>query len=88
MTKNFIDRQIKRQEEMEKMERKYGSIDEVPLEIKEKFIKETKKDMPLINSLHIRRLQEEIEDIKSTLILQSILIVLLSIGIFLKIFIK
>lgn len=84
----FESRMDERQEKIDALKEKYGSIEKIPIKEKEKFVQTTMKDLPIINGIHISILEDEIKKLKTNLLAIEILIALLSFALFLQIVIK
>lgn len=88
MKEEFIKRQSKRADNIEDLINKYGSIDKIPIKEKDKIIDEAKKDLPMINAIHITGLQRELKFRKNEIAILEIVVALLSIAFLLHIIIK
>lgn len=88
MKEEFVKRQSKRADNIESLINKYGSIDKIPIEEKDKIIKEAKKDLPMINSIHISLLQNELKYRRREIAFLELMFGLLSIAFLLHIIIK
>jgi hypothetical protein len=88
MKEEFIKRQSKRADNIEDLINKYGSIDKIPIAEKDKILKEAKKDLPMINSIHITLLQKELRYRKYEIAILELVVALLSIAFLLHVIIK
>lgn len=88
MKEEFIKRQSKRADNIEDLINKYGSIDKIPIKEKDKIIDEAKKDLPMINAIHITVLERELKFRKNEIAFLEIVVALLSIAFLLHIIIK
>jgi hypothetical protein len=88
MKEEFIKRQSKRADNIEDLINKYGSIDKIPIKEKDKIIDEAKKDLPMINAIHITVLERELKFRKNEIAFLEIIVALLSIAFLLHIIIK
>lgn len=88
MKNDFVKRQSKRADNIETLINKYGSIDKIPIAEKDKIIDEAKKDLPMINSIHITVLQKELKFRKNEIAILELVVALLSIAFLLHIIIK
>lgn len=88
MKEEFIKRQSKRADNIEDLIDKYGSIEKIPIKEKDKIIDEAKKDLPIINSIHISLLQKELKFRKNEIAILELVVALLSIAFLLHIIIK
>ena len=84
----FESRMDERQEKIDALKEKYGSIEKIPLKEKEKLVQTTMKDLPIINGIHISILEDEVKKLKTNLLAIEILVALLSFALFLQIVIK
>lgn len=67
------------QHKIEELINKYGSIANIPLSEKEKIIEEQKKNLPIINGIHITNLQDEVQYIHRQLTINNIFFIILAI---------
>lgn len=88
MKEEFIKRQSKRADNIEDLINKYGSIDKIPIKEKDKIIDEAKKDLPMINAIHISLIQNELKYRKYEIAILELVVALLSIAFLLHIIIK
>ena len=84
----FESRMDERQEKIDALKEKYGSIEKIPIKEKEKLVQNTMKDLPIINGIHIANLQDEIKKLKTNLLFIGIIVFLLSFALFLQSVIK
>ncbi len=88
MKEDFIKRQNKRGDKIEALIDEFGSIDNIPNKFKDDIIKEAKKDLPIINGMHIAILQHELEKRTKEIAILELLVFLLSLAFILHIVIK
>lgn len=86
--KDSVDEMMKASEKANELLEKYGSIEKIPLEEKEKIIKKARKSMDLMNGIHIIALRNEIVKIKTHIILLDIAVMALGLAILLHFIIK
>lgn len=84
----FESRMDERQEKIDALKEKYGSIEKIPIKEKEKLVQNTMKDLPILNGIHIANLQDEIKKLKTNLLFIGIIVFLLSFALFLQSVIK
>ena len=85
---NFESRMDERQEKIDALKEKYGSIEKIPIKEKEKLVQTTMKDLPIINALHIAGLEYDIKKLRTDIIFVEIIIALLSFALILHLVVK
>ena len=86
--KDSIDDMMKASDKANELLEKYGSIDNIPLAEKEKIVKKARKNMDLLNGMHIVALQNEIAKMKTHIILLDIAVMALGLAFLLRFIIK
>lgn len=84
----FESRMDERQEKIDALKEKYGSIEKIPIKEKEKLVQTTMKDLPIINGIHISILEDEVKKLKTNLLAIEILVALLSFALILHLVVK
>lgn len=88
MKEDFEKRQDKRHNKVESLIEEYGSIDNIPFKIKENLVKESMKDLPLINGLHIAEIKMQLKKRTHEIAILEFIVFLLSVAFILHIVIK
>lgn len=86
--KDSVEDMMKASDKANELLEKYGSIEDIPLAEKEKIIKKARKNMDLLNGMHIVALQNEIAKMKTHIILLDIALMFLGLALLLRFIIK
>lgn len=86
--KDSVEDMMKASDKANELLEKYGSIEDIPLAEKEKIIKKARKNMDLLNGMHIVALQNEIAKMKTHIILLDIAVMFLGLALLLRFIIK
>lgn len=86
--KDSVEDMMKASDKANELLEKYGSIEDIPLAEKEKIIKKARKNMDLLNGMHIVALQNEIAKMKTHIILLDIAVMFLGLAFLLRFIIK
>lgn len=86
--KDSVEDMMKASDKANELLEKYGSIEDIPLAEKEKLIKKARKNMDLLNGMHIIDMRNEIAKMKTHIILLDIAIMALGLAFLLRFIIK
>lgn len=86
--KDSVEDMMKASDKANELLEKYGSIEDIPFSEKEKLIKKARKNMDLLNGMHIMSLRNEIEKLKTHIILIEIVLMLAGLAFLLRFIIK
>jgi hypothetical protein len=86
--KDSVEDMMKASDKANELLEKYGSIEDIPLAEKEKLIKKARKNMDLLNGMHIIDMRNEIEKMKTHIILLDIALMALGLALLLRFIIK
>lgn len=86
--KDSVEDMMKASDKANELLEKYGSIEDIPLAEKEKIIKKARKNMDLLNGMHIVALRNEIAKMKTHIILIETVLMLAGLAFLLRFIIK
>ena len=86
--KDSVEDMMKASEKANELLEKYGSIEDIPFSEKEKIIKKARKNMDLLNGIHIINMRNEIAKLKTHIILLDIALMFLGLALLLRFIIK